>query len=591
MKIALIHALFLLFEICVFVDADIETVSVTEGESVTLHTNVTEIQSSDVIEWRLNGKRIATISDDSINTEERFRDRLKLEKQTGDLMITDIKTTDSGQYKLKIKNSGGSSEKTISVSVVPADPVKTLSVMVEDSLTLNTGVPDPQRDDVIQWRFKNSPIAEINRKTRNAFTSNTDERFRGRLQLDYWTGSMTIRNTETTHSGDYEVDISTSSHTIHKPFNVTVSGELKSALSVMKGGSVTLNSDLTEIQTDNFMQWVFGDSQIADIYKADDRFSTSDGRLKLDHQTGSLTITDTRNTDSGVYELKISSRRLTVLKRFTVTVTDPGLSTGDIAWIVVVVLLVCAAAATAVIYQHLENSKLKESIDKGTILSVMEGEDITLNPDDIEEHKDDKLLWIFRSSCIAVRESAADRFTVYDDLPDGRFRGRLEPDPQTGSLTIPNTRTTDTGEYELLTTRSGKISIKRFSVSVFVKTEIKPVTVSVKKGGSVKLETDIDIQEVEQIQWKFGLNTLLAEITGGAKIISQFAAKILKVKLKLDRQTGSLTIKKIRPADAGIYMLRKIKEGKITTKLFRVSLSESTDNRNNPENVPLNSVP
>ncbi|KAL0161519.1 hypothetical protein M9458_045244, partial [Cirrhinus mrigala] len=75
---------------------------------------------------------------------------------------------------------------------------KSLSVKVGDSVTLYTDVPEIQKYDAI--------------------------RFRDRLQLDQQTGSLTIIKTETNHSGRYEVEISSSKHTIHKTFNVTVSG-------------------------------------------------------------------------------------------------------------------------------------------------------------------------------------------------------------------------------------------------------------------------------------------------------------------------------------------------------------------------------
>ncbi|XP_077081553.1 uncharacterized protein LOC143735299 [Siphateles boraxobius] len=221
MKSALIRVLFLLFAIGVYTDKP-ETVSVSVilGESDTLYTGVTEVRRKDEIEWRLNVNRIARISNGSIRTEGASRDRLKLNNQTGDLKITNIKTTDSGKYKLEITNSTGTTVKIFSVSVVSVS----VSVLEGDSVTLHTGVPEPQRYDVIQWRFEhqNSPIAEINRKTRQSFTSNTDGRFRGRLQLDYWTVSLTIRNIRNKHSGEYE--FSTTNHTIHKSFNVTVSG-------------------------------------------------------------------------------------------------------------------------------------------------------------------------------------------------------------------------------------------------------------------------------------------------------------------------------------------------------------------------------
>ncbi len=97
-----------------------------EGDSVTLQTGVKTIHLAD-IKWYCNNIRIAQISGDFsfICTDvqcnkgtERFRDRLKLDHQTGSLTITNTRTTDSGDYELKIINSSSISEKTFSFIVL-----------------------------------------------------------------------------------------------------------------------------------------------------------------------------------------------------------------------------------------------------------------------------------------------------------------------------------------------------------------------------------------------------------------------------------------------------------------------------------------
>uniref|UniRef100_A0A9J7XEL2 Ig-like domain-containing protein n=2 Tax=Cyprinus carpio carpio TaxID=630221 RepID=A0A9J7XEL2_CYPCA len=359
MKRAFILFLFPLFTIGVFG----ESVSVKEGDSVTLHTDVTDIKTDDEIEWRFNSTRIARVTGNNAIYDEdvKFKDRLQLNIQTGDLKISNFRITDSGLYKFEINSPRVSSEKTFSVSGVSYTGVKSLSVLVGDSVSLHSGVPELQRDDVLLWRFEhqNTPVAEINRKVGIFNTyDGPDERFRDRLQLDYWTGSLTIRDIGTSHSGVYEVDIrsGSSGYTTHKSFNVTVSDAVKS-VSVTKGGTVTLLINVTEIQKDDLIQWIFGDIKLAEILKADQRFSTYDGaderfrdRLKLDNQTGSLNITDTRTTHSGLYELKIRSSRWFINRRITVTVTDPGLSPAAIAGIVggVVGVIILVAVPVAV---------------------------------------------------------------------------------------------------------------------------------------------------------------------------------------------------------------------------------------------------
>ncbi len=107
------------------VGADGLSAFVMEGDSVDLHTNV-ETQQQEDLQWYFKDTRIAQITGDLsfICTDvqcnegtERFRDRLKLDHQTGSLTIMNITNTDSGLYELKIISISYSSEKTFSVTV------------------------------------------------------------------------------------------------------------------------------------------------------------------------------------------------------------------------------------------------------------------------------------------------------------------------------------------------------------------------------------------------------------------------------------------------------------------------------------------
>uniref|UniRef100_A0A8C1KSP6 Uncharacterized protein n=1 Tax=Cyprinus carpio TaxID=7962 RepID=A0A8C1KSP6_CYPCA len=77
------------------------------------------------------------------------------------------------------------------------------------SVTLNSGLTKMKDDDQIQWRFgnENTLIAEINKRTNSmtVYDDVLDGRFRDRLKLDKQTGSLTITNTTTEHTGDYDL--------------------------------------------------------------------------------------------------------------------------------------------------------------------------------------------------------------------------------------------------------------------------------------------------------------------------------------------------------------------------------------------------
>ncbi|XP_077081445.1 SLAM family member 9-like [Siphateles boraxobius] len=104
----------------------IQSVSVMEGDSVLLHTDVTEIHEDDDIEWKFRDKNSLITKNQIFPTSDvpdgRFRDRLKLDDQTGSLTITNTTTEHTGVYQLEITGVKLTS-KTFNVSVYARLPV------------------------------------------------------------------------------------------------------------------------------------------------------------------------------------------------------------------------------------------------------------------------------------------------------------------------------------------------------------------------------------------------------------------------------------------------------------------------------------
>ncbi|XP_042568212.1 SLAM family member 5-like [Cyprinus carpio] len=109
-----------------------------------------------------------------------------------------------------------------------SDAVKSVSVMEGDSVSLQTNT-ELQTEDQITWAFGPSAVflAQLQKETRIVITHDPDGRFRNRLKVNNQTGSLTITNTRTTHSGLYQIITSSSRsrNTTYK-FNVTVFASL-----------------------------------------------------------------------------------------------------------------------------------------------------------------------------------------------------------------------------------------------------------------------------------------------------------------------------------------------------------------------------
>uniref|UniRef100_A0A8C1P996 Ig-like domain-containing protein n=1 Tax=Cyprinus carpio TaxID=7962 RepID=A0A8C1P996_CYPCA len=110
-----------------------EVKSVTEGDSVSLNTGVSEVQRNDQILWMFNinnsDTRVAEIHKqviDMYDSNEIFGDRLQMDSRTGSLIIRNIRTEHSGLYKLTIIKAGVT-YKSFSVAVYAPLPIPAIN--------------------------------------------------------------------------------------------------------------------------------------------------------------------------------------------------------------------------------------------------------------------------------------------------------------------------------------------------------------------------------------------------------------------------------------------------------------------------------
>ncbi|XP_067237010.1 uncharacterized protein [Chanodichthys erythropterus] len=465
------------------------------------------------------------------------------------------------------------------------DEEKTVLVMEGESVTLNPDLTKIQGINKMKWRFKDSQsiIAQIDENEISYPT--VTEMFKDRLKLDQ-TRSLTITNMRTKHSGLYKLEINHNTGTLSLVFRVTVyespavieafKGEMKS-VSEMEGESVTLQTD-TETHGKELIVWRFGDegkliakqdleANNSQLYDPDERFRD---RLKLDHQTGSLTITNTRITDSGVYKVKISSSKQILQKRFTVTVSVPPLSPAAVAGIVVGLLLVFSAvvAAGVLYYRHKVSELLKQT--RPWSKSVVKGRPVTLNYD-TEIQKDDKIQWKFGEKLIAEMTGENRENPQWTD----EFRDQMKLNPLTGSLTIQQTRSEHSGLYKL------EIKTRDYSASILFRLIVcdEVNSVSVTEGEDVTLCVNTEIQTGDKIFWMFGdYDRLVAKNTEEkceeeSECSDEYRVLRFTDNVDLNRQTGDLTIRTIRTFHTGEYKLKIIRNGKSSFKLFSVFVS------------------
>ncbi|XDV23356.1 hypothetical protein PO909_027954, partial [Leuciscus waleckii] len=209
-------------------------------------------------------------------------------------------------------------------------------------------------------------------------------------------------------------------------------------VSVMEGDSVTLNPQ-TEIPEADPAQWWFDKSRIAKINKTnfpDERFS---GRLKLDHQTGSLTITNIKKTDSGLYELQIEGTNGVTSKTFSVTVTGVFSDEKD------GVKTVSETKGDVLLHTHLSHIQQNDPIE-----------------------------WTFGPQNIHVAKTDGKSNSISYNYNDERFKNRLLLDIRTGDLTIKNSSTEHSGLYQLKIITSSYTIQKSFSVAVSVSDKQTP---------------------------------------------------------------------------------------------------------------------
>lgn len=226
-----------------------------EGDSVTLCTGV-QTNQNNIIKWYFYTDRIAVIIgyQHKICTNDtcpqRFRDRLKLDNQTGSLTIMKISTADSGLYTLQILNYNQEVIFRVVISDNSSEELENLkqkSATEGESITLDAPFKTTP-NDVLKWYFGEILLAEItgneSQICEDAQCKDGEEGFRDRLKVNHSSGSLTIMNSSKADSGEYTLLINSTSFYICRNFTVNITVSVVSVLGLSLNTVIGICADV-----------------------------------------------------------------------------------------------------------------------------------------------------------------------------------------------------------------------------------------------------------------------------------------------------------------------------------------------------------
>ncbi|XP_056304386.1 fibroblast growth factor receptor 3 isoform X2 [Danio aesculapii] len=435
------HFLSLIFLLCLVVSengvsgVDKDEVFVSRGDSVTLQTGV-ETNQQDRFMWFYEGIRIAELRGDLsyICTDvqcdedaERFRGRLKLDNQTGSLTIVNTIFTDRGEYQMKINSTSGSSREKIfyvfSNAMAPrwARPEK---------MRRKPYVVLVSKMVKFQCQAEGNPTPKL-RWLKNGKEFNRDQRIGGyTLRENMW--AIVMESLVPSDNGNYTCLVENEFGSINHTYQLHVVESLPQRPIMYPGlpanRTAVVGSDVEFVcklisDSQPHIQWIkhiwVNGSQEGPDGIPYVRVLKAAGLNTTDKEMEVLQLRNVSFEDAGEYTCLVGN--------------SVGISYQS-AWLTVV--------------------KDEESV------SVKEGDSFTLHTS-VKTNQQDDVKWHFNN--ILIAEITGDQSKICeDDQCKERFRNRLSLDHQTGSLTIMNSTTTDSGDFQLIIRNTRK----RFDVSV-----------------------------------------------------------------------------------------------------------------------------